>query len=189
MRHLEALGATEDVAAGQAVIVTARWLLVAAGLLLALVAPPSAATLRWEVVLILALAVCNFGLHAQVLRRRPAAGPVAYLASAADVAIITALVATDGGAASGLYVFYFPAIFVVAVAFPLAAAAAYAAATVGVYLAVCALTLPAASSRDLVVRGVALAGVAVCGAVYARIEARRRSGGLGARPDAAAEVA
>jgi len=92
------------------VTVAARWLLVAAGVALALVAPASPELVRAQVVVLL-LAVCNFGLrHAQILRRQLTLAAIAYAASAADIAIITALVAVNGGYASGLYVFYFPAI-------------------------------------------------------------------------------
>jgi hypothetical protein len=175
MRSFDPLGATEDLALGQGVIVAARWMLVAAGLVLAVIAPPNAGTLRTQVLLILGLAVCNFALQAQLLRRRPALAPLAYAASAADIAIVTALVVADGGYASGLYVFYFPAVLALSVAFPLAVTAAYMAGTLAAMLGVAALTMPGGSEQDLLIRCLMLAAVALCGVVYARIEARRRA--------------
>src|SRR5262245_14308420 len=124
----------EDLSLGQSVIVAACWLPVAAGLALALVAPASPELLRAQVVFVLLLAVCNFGLHAQILRRQPTLAAIAYAASAADIAIITALVAVNGGYASGLYVFYFPAILALGVSFPPAIPVTYGALTFMLYL-------------------------------------------------------
>jgi len=65
------------------VTVAARWLLVAAGLALALVAPASPELLRAQVVFVLLPAVCNFGLrHAQILRRQLTLAAIAYAACA-----------------------------------------------------------------------------------------------------------
>jgi hypothetical protein len=174
MRYPSPPGRAEDLALGQGVIIAARWLLVASGLVLAVIAPPSAGTLRTQVVLILGLAVSNFALQAQVLRRRRTLAVVAYAASAADIAIITALVVADGGFASGLYVFYFPAVLALSVAFPLALTAAYVAAALAATLGVAWLTMPAGGAQDLLIRCLMLAAMAVCGVVYADIERRRR---------------
>jgi len=178
MRSSSRPGGAEDLALGQGVIVAARWVLVASGLVLAVVAPPSASTLRTQVVLILGLAVCNFALQAQLMRRRRTLAVLAYAASAADMAIITALVVADGGYASGLYVFYFPAVLALSVAFPLAITVAYVGTTMAAMLAAVWLTMPAGSEPDMVIRLLILAAVALCGAVYADIEARRRGRAL-----------
>src|SRR5262245_43492587 len=58
-------------ASGQLVIVTARWVLVLAGLLLALWSPGPIGQIRLHVLTLLILAVGNFYLHAQLLMRRP----------------------------------------------------------------------------------------------------------------------
>lgn len=181
----------EDLSLGQSVIVAARWLLVAAGLALALVAPVSPELLRAQVAFVLLLAVCNFGLQAQILRRQPTLAAVAYAASAADIAIITALVAVNGGFASGLYVFYFPAILALAVAFPPGITVAYVAVTIVLYLTVAARGTPSGGEEQLLIRCLVLVAMAVCGTVYSAIEASRRRGDLGlSRPiePAAAEV-
>jgi hypothetical protein len=174
MRVTNPLGGAEDLALGQGVIVAARWLLVASGLGLAVIAPPSAGTLRTQVLLILALAVCNFALQAQLLRRRRTLAAVAYAASAADIAIITALVVAAGGFGSGLYVFYFPAVLALSVAFPLALTVGYVAAVLAATLGVAWLTMPAGAEPDLLIRCLMIAAVALCGVVYADIERRRR---------------
>jgi hypothetical protein len=168
------LGRSEDLALGQGVIIAARWAVVAAGLILAVIAPPSAAVLRTQVLLILGLAVCNFALQAQILRRRRTLAAVAYAASAADIAIITALVVADGGFASGLYVFYFPAMLALSVAFPLELTIVYAAAILAAMVGVAWLTMPADGGQDIVIRCLMLVAVALCGVVYAGIERSRR---------------
>ena len=191
MRALDILASREDLAAGQGVIVAARWLLVGAGLVLALIAPVSASLLRGQILLILLLAVCNFALQAQLLRRGSAIALVAYAASAADIGIITALVATNGGFSSGLYVFYFPAILALSVAFPPVVTALYTGGTLSLYLMVAAATMPGSGAQDLLIRCMVIVAIAICGVVYAGVEARRRRGHLGAprlSDTAAAEV-
>src|SRR5712692_9551752 len=84
VRPHDAVGGN-DLAYGQFVIVTARWILVAAGLLLALWLAESVETLRLKVPVILLLAVGNFYVHAGLLRKRPLRDEIAQLASAADI--------------------------------------------------------------------------------------------------------
>ena len=111
----------DDLMDGQGILVAARWILVGAGLLLALWNPEALGELKVEIGLILTLAVANFFLHVQMLREQPPQKWVAYLASGADILAITAIVFVSGGADSGLYTFYFPALIAIAVAFPVGA--------------------------------------------------------------------
>ncbi|HEU5318279.1 MAG TPA: hypothetical protein VFX49_19360, partial [Chloroflexota bacterium] len=113
----EASEASADLAYGQIVVITARWVLIAAGLLLALWSPGNATELRIQIAVLLMLAVANFYLHAQLLTRKPVVDLVAYGTSAADLAIITVLIAAQGGFTSSLYVFYVPAILAFSVSF------------------------------------------------------------------------
>src|SRR5688500_8579007 len=110
--------AQDDLAHGQIVSVAARWILVGAGLLLAIWNPAAIGPLRLQILVLLLIAVANFYLHAQILRKRAAFAGVAYAASAADLAVITTLVLTQGGYESNLWVFYFPAVLALSVAFP-----------------------------------------------------------------------
>lgn len=171
----------EDLNHGQSVIVTARWVLVASGLLLTVIAPASVDELRVRVVMILALAVVNFGLHAQLLRGRPAADWVAYAASAADIVVITALVVLQRGYASDLYIFYFPAVLALSVAFDRLMTVVYAGSTVFLYLLVGLATAVPDQIPYLLIRCLVLAGVAICGQVYWGVEARRRHEAAAAR--------
>ena len=168
-----------DLSFGQIVIIAARWILVAAGLLIALWGPVSAGELKVQVTVLLILAVANFYLHAQLLTRRPVLDMVAYGASAADIAIITLLVIAQGGFKSGLYIFYFPAILAFSVAFPTAMTATFAGGAVALYASIAVFSLgldltDGSNLQHLVTRLLMLAGVAVCGNMYWRIERKRR---------------
>jgi len=108
---------TDDLAHGQVVIIAARWILVMAGLVLALWNPAAMGELQTQVVLLLGLAGVNFFLHARLLMGRPISTPVVYAASVADLTVISIAIIVGGGFDSGLYVFYFPALLAVSVAF------------------------------------------------------------------------
>ena len=177
-------------ASGQLVIVTARWVLVLSGLLLALWNPGPIGQIRLHVLTLLILAVGNFYLHAQLLMRRPTISAVAYAASAIDIAVITLLVATQGGFASSLYVFYFPALLALSIAFPTSRTVGFGSVAVALYACVGLFSIE--SERDaqsMVVRLLMLIAVAVCGNLFARIEAGRRQGAIDApAAQAAADV-
>ena len=168
-----------DLAHGQIVIVAARWVLVSAGLGLSMWNPISIGPLRLQVLVLLLIAVGNFFLHAQLLRRRLALEPIAYAASAAALAIITILIASQDGFKSNLFVFYFPAILALSVAFKPAITTLYAGSALGLYALICLGTLgdqtQSTDSQTLVVRLVMIAAVAACGGLYQKLERDRRT--------------
>jgi hypothetical protein len=167
---------TEDLLHGQVVIIVARWILVLAGLLLAMWNPDSLAELRIEILVLLCLAVVNFYLHLHLLVRRQSLPLVVYAASAIDLAIVTLLVAVQGGYSSHLYIFYFPALLGLAVAFPTALTALYTAGAAAAYAALGLATAGGVDgTQDVAVRLLILVAVAVCGNLYLRIEADRRA--------------
>jgi hypothetical protein len=178
---------SEVPADGQSVIVTARWVLVVSGLILALWDPGPIGQIRMHVLALLLLAVGNFYLHAQLLMRRPAVSAIAYAASAADIAVITLLIVSQGGFASPLYIFYFPALLAFSVAFPTSRTVGFASAVVGLYASISLFT--AATEGDvqaIILRVMMLIAVAVCGNMYRRIEDGRRSVAADALADLAA---
>ena len=164
----------QDLMDGQGILVTARWILVVAGLLLALWNPDALGELKVEIGLIMTLAVANFFLHVQMLREQPPRKWVAYLGSAADIVAITAIVFVSGGAESGLYTFYFPALIAIAVAFPVGASLVLSAGAIGLYGLVSAAGMGGSDDPLLVVRLVMMVAVVVCGVVYRNIERERR---------------
>src|SRR5215475_7829673 len=102
---------------GQGVIVTARWILIAAGLFLVTVVPsPDVAEVRLQVAVILLLGLGNFFLHGLLLKRKAVPEALAYVASAVDLTVVTILLASQGGD-SPVYVLYFPALLALSVAF------------------------------------------------------------------------
>ena len=127
------IGDSANLMYGQKVLVVARWILVVSGLLLALLNPVVLGEVKIQVGLILTLAVANFFLHVQLIRNQPSLPWVAYLASAVDVLAITMMVVTSGGGASSLYVFYFPALFAISVAFRPRAGLVLSGAAIGMY--------------------------------------------------------
>ena len=174
-RLMDRSESTDDLAQGQAVIVAARWILVVAGLMLALWNPASMGDLRVSIVLILGLAAANFFLHTQVLMRRPVSPMVAYVASAADITVISLVLIVGAGFNTIPYVFYFPALLALSVAFPTRVTAVFAGATIAGYALISVFTAGSAGdAAAALTQMLMLAAVAVCGNVYWRIENDRR---------------
>ena len=170
--------AQSDLDHGQVVIVTARWILIAAGLFLAIVYPPAnVAELRLQIAVILVLAVANFFLHAQLLKGRPITRDTAYAASGIDLAVISILLLSQSGHDPYLYVLYFPALLGLSVAFEPAVTAIYAGATAAFYGLFAIATAPslAVAMPIVTTRMLMLIAVAFCGAVYWRVEHDRRA--------------
>ena len=159
---------------GQRVLVVARWILVVSGLLLALLNPMVLGELKIQVGLILVLAVANFFLHVQLVRKQPSLPWVAYLASVVDVLAITAIVVTSGGGVSTLYVFYFPALFAISVAFRPRAALLLSGAAIGMYSLIASTQMDGDGGAFVAARIVMMAAVVVCGMMYRKIEGDRR---------------
>ena len=168
-------GISDDLAYGQIVIVTFRWLMAAAGFAFAIWNPGPVAELRVQILVIFALAVANFYLHSQILMGRPSLDLVVYAASAVDIALITVLVASANGFESPLYIFYYPAVLVFSVAFPTAVTVAFTGGAMTLYVMVCQPALGTeANLHVMATRLLTLGAVGLCGAIYWRIERDRR---------------
>ena len=164
-------------AEGQMVIIVARWILVLSGLFLALCDTQSVPmnTIRFEIMVILLLAVSNFYLVAQVLTKRRTLDAVLYGMGIADLAVITLIIIAQQGFASNVYTFYFPAMLAFSVVFPTVELYVFLCGTVGVYGFIGLVTLQTTDDfQTLVIRLLMLAAVAVCGNYFARIERNRR---------------
>jgi hypothetical protein len=173
----------EDLMYGQSVIVTARWILVVSALFLALWNPGPMSELRIQILFILLLAVANFYLQAQLLMKKPASSGVVYFASAADLAVISVMVILGSGFESNIYVFYFPALLALSVAFSPAATLLFAGSAVGIYAFVSlgSALFGEIDFQVLVARLIMMSAVAVCGQIYWRIERDRRGAAVEAR--------
>ena len=168
------IGDSANLMYGQKVLVVARWILVVSGLLLALLNPVVLGEVKIQVGLILTLAVANFFLHVQLIRNQPSLPWVAYLASAVDVLAITMMVVTSGGGASSLYVFYFPALFAISVAFRPRAGLVLSGAAIGMYSLIASTQLDGDGGAFVAARIVMMSAVVVCGMLYRKIEGDRR---------------
>ena len=179
---------TDDLAHGQVVIIAARWVLIVAGLVLALWITDDTSNLAVQLVVILGLAVGNFYLHSQVLQRRPTMSAVVYAASAGDLTVISLLVGMGGGLESGLFVFYFPAILAFSVAFSTPVTLAFAGAAIATYGLIAMSTYSGGNPEVIAVRLLMLAAVAICGTVYWRTERSRRGVAADAREELLAQI-
>lgn len=165
---------SEDLIHGQMVLIAARWIFVGAGMLLALLNPDALGELKVQIGLVLTLAVANFFLHAQVLRKQTMPSFVPHLASVVDIGVITTIVIVAGGATSGLYVFYFPALFAISVTFPTGMAVILAGSAVGLYALVVSPDLGGDTGIFLVTRVIMMIAVVTCGMIYRGTERDRR---------------
>lgn len=167
---------SEDLSTGQIVIIVARWLLIATGLVVTLWAPgEEVGKVSITIGVLLAVAVGNFFLHAQLLMRRPVHSGIVYAASAVDIGVITLIVGAFGGLGSTLFVYYFPALLAFALVFPLSVTLTFTLALLALYFLV---SLPGAATQvdlqTMVVRLIAMLAVAVVGNRFQRIERGRR---------------
>ena len=169
----------DSLAYGQIVIVTARWILVAVGLLLTLWNPAELPELRLQIMVLLLMSVANFYLHVQALTKKPTLPTVIYGASAFDMLAVTLFIASSGsGFDSALYTFYFPAILAFSVVFPIYMTVAYTSLTGVLYTFVTVVntsyTLADTDLPILLTRLLMLVAVAFCGNLYLRVEEKRR---------------
>ena len=164
----------KDLANGQQVVIAARWILVAAGLMLALWNPADLADLRIQIVVILGLAVANFYLHAQLLMGKPVITPIAYAASAIDIVAISLIVVSGNGFVSPVFVFYLPAVLAISVAFNTGATMAFTGVAVLMYAMIGAPDIDGSTGAVALMRVLIIVGVAVCGNTFWRMERDRR---------------
>lgn len=165
----------EDLMHGQIVIVTARWILVLVGLIQVLWNPVPVVELRVQILILLLLAIFNFTLHAQLLRKNPPDRRIWYGASAADLVVISILIISQGAFNSNTYVYFFPAILAYSVAFPTSITWTYTSGVIVIYglVGLASISIEG-DSQVLMVRLLIFAAVAMCGNLYWRIEGQRR---------------
>ena len=169
----QAVGPLAD---GQMVIIVARWILIFSSLFLILCDTQSVNlnTVRFEIMVILLLAVSNFYLVAQVLTKRPTLDVVLYGMGLADLAAITLIILVQRGFESNVYTFYFPAMLAFSVVFPTLELYLFLGLTDGLYGLIGLMTLQTSDDfQTLVIRLLMLSAVAICGNYFARIERNR----------------
>ena len=170
-----------DMSHGLPVIIVARWALVVCGAVFALWNASDMIQLQVSVLAVIALAVANFFLHVEVAKKRQVDKRIIYGLSAADLVVVTAVLASGAEFPADPYVFYLPALAAIAVTFSTGITAAYTAATAFVYTmfsSVATAVEGAAGDESgiaaLVAHIVVLVAVPFCGNVYWRLERDRR---------------
>ena len=133
--------------------------------------------MKFEIAVILALAVSNFFLMSQMLTKRKMLDAVMYVMSAADLAVISLIIVAQGGFESNVYTFYFPAMLAFSVAMPTFMLYLFLGGTMSIYAFICIvdLNVGVGDLQTITLRLLMLAAVAVCGNYFARLESRRRN--------------
>jgi hypothetical protein len=116
--HFKTPETMDDLLHGHSVIIAARWMLVAVGLLIVLYRPHSITDVTVGVLGVLGIASVNFWLHTRPLTNRPTEPFLAYFASAADIAVISGLTLVYGKTPGSTYAFYYPAVVGYSLVFP-----------------------------------------------------------------------
>ena len=165
----------EELRHGQIVIVTARWALVLAGLVLLMWRPVDLAAFTIGILVVLALAVVNFFLHVQILRDRPIARTSVYGMSLADLLVITLIVITREGFNAHTFVFYYPAVLAYSLVFPGRISLLLTAGLMAVYglISMPEVMNVELNQQILVTRLLMIAAVSYLGYRYRLVERRR----------------
>ena len=170
-----------DMMFGLPVIVAARWVLVVSGIAFALWNANNLVELQVSVLLVIALAVANFFLHIEVAKKRVIDQRIVYALSAADLTVVTAVIATAGKFPATQFIYYLPALAAISVTFATSVTALFTAVTMFAYgaFALMATSAPEFETTDarlsvLIAHLVVLVAVPFCGNVYWRLERDRR---------------
>ena len=189
--------AAEDVFFGQAVMIWARWFLIAGSLILALWTVDSVTQVVMGTLPVIGLMAMNFYLHGRYLAGRPANPVLIGLASLLDLAAITIVVLIwpgHRGLESQFFVMYYPIVLAFAFVMPRKAAIAYTLAALGAYTGACVIggissfieaegtAVDMGSVEVLVMRLITLAAMGGLGTYYWRIQRNRRRAATGETP-------
>ncbi len=172
--------AAEDVFFGQAVMIWARWAIIAAAAVQVLWTAKGIGELTGKALLVIALMAINFFLHGRFLMERPVNRFVIVVASAIDVALITAMVLfLSGGFKSQFFVFYYPVLVGFALVFPVRLTAVFTAAVLGIYALAAVAGDPgfvadAQAHKVMLFRLITMAAMGGLGTWFWRVERERR---------------
>lgn len=168
----------EELQHGQIVLITARWALVLAGLVLLMWRPPDVRGFSIGILVLLTLAVINFFLHVQILRNRPIARDLVYGMSIADLAVISVISDIRGGFDAHTFAFYYPAILVYSLVFPGHLTVLLTGGVMALYAVICVSTpdfdlFSELDQQVLVARLLMIVAVAYLAYRYRLVEKRR----------------
>jgi hypothetical protein len=141
--HSKAQEAAEDIFFGQITIIWARWFLIAAGTIIAVLSTVKMSQLIIAILTVIVLMTINFAMHGRYLMGKPANMFLLLATNLVDALIITFLVITWNGAAglnSQFFILYYPMLFAFALVFPPTIAILYTVLTLILYTTVCLMT-------------------------------------------------
>ena len=141
--HSKAQEAAEDIFFGQITIIWARWFLIAAGAIIALLSTVNMFQLTITILTVIVLMSINFAMHGRYLTGKPANTILLLATNLADTLIITFLVLTwneASGLNSHFFVLYYPMLFAFALVFPPTIAILYTVLTLILYTTACLVT-------------------------------------------------
>jgi hypothetical protein len=188
--------AAEDIFFGQAVLIWARWFLIAAGAVLVLWSFDEKDTLIRGTIPIVGLMAMNFYLHGRYLVEKPVSAPLIVATSLMDLVVISLLVAfwpleaNETRLDNQFFLFYYPMVIGFAFVMPRKVEVAYTATAILAYLVIVVLMVDLSVRPDhqdysswvatqvnlkiLMFRLVALGAVGAIANYYWRIQRERR---------------
>ena len=170
----------DDLQHGLIVIIWARWSIVVFAFILRMYRATELGMLIITIVGLMAVALLNFALHARILSKRAVQVKWVYMASIADIGLISLITGLDGGLHTHIFLYYYPAVLGFALVFPGMVTTWLTLAVVLLYSIIClfASSPPLQFDGDeaiLIFRLLSLVGVAVVGNRYRFVEGYRRA--------------
>ena len=172
--------AEDDLRYGLIVIIWARWSIVIFAFVLRLYRAADITMLVITILGLLAVALINFALHLRILSKQAANVTWVYLASIADICLISLITGLSGGLNTHIFLYYYPAVLGFALVFPGRITTWLTLGVMVLYSGICLLFSNPAMKFDgdeaiLIFRLMSLLGVAVVGNRYRFVEGQRRA--------------
>jgi hypothetical protein len=170
----------DDLRYGLIVIIWARWSIVIFAFILRLYRATEIPILVITIVGLLAVAMINFALHVRILSKQAPKIRWVYLASIADMCLISLITGLEGGLNTHIFLYYYPAVLGFALVFPGKITTWLTIGVIVLYSGICLLFSEPAMKFDgdeaiLIFRLMSLLGVAVVGNRYRFVEGQRRA--------------
>jgi hypothetical protein len=170
----------DDLRYGLIVIIWARWSIVIFAFILRLYRATEIPILVITIVGLLAVAMINFALHVRILSKQAPKIRWVYLASIADMCLISLITGLEGGLNTHIFLYYYPAVLGFALVFPGKITTWLTIGVMVLYSGICLLFSEPAMKFDgdeaiLIFRLMSLLGVAVVGNRYRFVEGQRRA--------------
>jgi hypothetical protein len=153
-------------------------MIVVFALIMGLYRPEGITELVIIILALLAVALLNFALHTRVLTNQPVKINLIYVASVADICLISLITGLKGGINTHVFLYYYPAVLAFALVFPRNLTIRLTIIVLILYFSVCLLFsktgFQSGHETILIFRLLSISGVAIVGNQYRLIEAKRR---------------